>query len=120
MKLLLRYGFHLLATGLFLTGCFKTDNAPQLEVVVLTLDNQPVEGAYVGLFVDFEDWLGRENPVQVWKQTGSDGRILFTDLEEQNYFIYARSNLMDNSSHEISTFAHLEINKKAVIRVHIE
>lgn len=117
---LIRHGLILLLAGAVLSGCFNTDNPPQLEIIVLDQQKQPVSGAFVGIFDNLDDWLSRENPVQVWKQTGYDGRVLFTDLDEKIYYIYVRSNLRDNSNYEISTTTELEINQKAIIRIHID
>ena len=102
-----------------LIGCEKPDNLPQLEIQVLDQDEKPVAGAYAALFENYEDWLARENPVQVWRRSDSGGKVLFTDLEEKSYFIYVRLSESDNSMNEISLKEPLKINNRTEIAVHI-
>ncbi len=102
-----------------LAACEKPDNLPQLEIRILDRNEQPVAGAYSALFETHEDWLARENPVQVWRRSDSGGKILFTDLEEKVYFIYVRNSGADNSLDEISLAAPLRINYKTEVTIHI-
>jgi hypothetical protein len=105
---------------LLLMGCEKPDNLPQLEIQVLNESDTPVAGAYAALFESYEEWLARENPVQVWRRSGSDGKILFTDLEEKRYFFYIRFSESDNSMNTISLTEPLKINTRTEITVYIQ
>jgi hypothetical protein len=112
----------LVITGLSLIGpsCEKPDNLPQLLVEVLDEQDQPVPGAFVALFKDYESWLSRENPVQVWRTTHVTGLVLFTDLAESEYFIYVRSGDKDNSMNEYHVSESLRMNVRKKVEVHIQ
>jgi hypothetical protein len=101
-------------------SCEKADNLPQLVVQVLDEQNRPVAGAYVALFKDNESWQTRENPVQVWRTSTATGYVLFTDLEESEYFIYARHGAMDNSMNEYHVEGKLEMNVRKKVLIHIQ
>lgn len=100
-------------------ACDKPDNLPQLEILVLNADNQPVPGAYAALFTSYEEWLSLKNPVQVWRKADADGHILFSDLQETMYYIYVRSGEADNALDEISTGQTLSVNERLVVVIHI-
>jgi hypothetical protein len=106
-----------LASGL--AGCFKVDTLPQLEILVLDETGAIVSGADVALFDSIDEWNKRENPVQVWRRTGIDGKVVFVDLKEITYYVYVRFDGKDNSLGEISTAAPLQVNykNKIVIKV---
>ena len=112
-------GLTVLLLVFILQGCVKTDNLPQLEVLVKNENGAPVAGSYVGLFNNLDEWNKRVNPVQVWRTADSDGKVLFTDLRETEYFVYVRYDGMDNSLTEISTFGLLVINQRTQIIIHI-
>lgn len=101
-------------------SCEKQDNLPQLLILVLNEQNQPVAGAYVAIFRDYGSWQTRENPVQVWRSTTATGYVLFTDLEESDYFIYVRSGDKDNSMNEYHVSGPLEKNIRKKVEVHIQ
>ena len=101
------------------SGCMKVDTLPQLEIQVLDESGGTVTGAYVGLFDSQEEWINRDNPVQVWRKTGADGKVLFVDLKEVRYYLYVRFDGKDNSLDEYSTFVSLSVNKRHTITVHI-
>jgi len=113
----------LLVTGLccvWLAACERPDNLPQLEIVVLNTNLQPVEGTAVALFDSYEEWVALKNPVQVWRKTGTDGKVLFTDLQEMSYYMYARFGEQDNALDEITISEPLVINQRRTITIHIK
>jgi hypothetical protein len=91
------YLYLAIIVAMALTGCARVDTLPQLEIVVLDETGKPVAGAYVGLFDSAEEWKKLANPVQTWRQTGIDGRVVFVDLRESDYYFYVRSADKDNS-----------------------
>ncbi len=100
-------------------GCIKVDTLPQLEILVLDEKGDEVEAAYVALFDSEAEWNKRENPVQVWRQTDADGKVLFVDLKEITYFVYVRFDGKDNSVEEVSTTEPLALNQRNKIIIHI-
>jgi hypothetical protein len=112
-------GLAILILAFSLQGCVKTDNLPQLEVLVQNESGTPVAGAYVAIFDNLDEWNKRTNPVQTWRTTNSEGKVLFTDLSEDEYFVYVRFDGKDNSLAEISTFGLLVMNQKTQIVIHI-
>jgi len=115
--------FVLLAAFWVLMGvasCEKPDNLPQLEIQVLDLAGRPVSGAYAALFASYDEWIMLDNPVQAWRKTGTDGKVLFTDLQEISYYIYIRSGDADNALNEIRTTGSLSANQRRILTVHIQ
>jgi hypothetical protein len=102
-----------------IAGCTKFETLPQLEIQVVDESGSKIKGAYVALFNSTVDWAGRSNPVQVWRMTDSDGKVLFVDLQEIEYYVYVRFDGKDNSLDDISTFEPLTVNKRKVMTVHI-
>lgn len=117
-KLHILFSFALAMAFLF-PGCMKFDTPPQLEIQVLDETGGIVPGAYVGLFDSPEEWINRDNPIQVWRKTGADGKVLFVDLAEIRYYVYVRFDGKDNSLDQFSTFVSLSVNKRHTITVHI-
>ena len=122
MKIKRYIAVFMILTGLSILApsCEKADNLPQLLVLVLDEQYHPVPGAYVAVFKDYESWQSRENPVQVWRTTQATGYVLFTDLEESEYFVYARSGDMDNSMNEYHVSGPLQNNVRKKVEVHIQ
>ena len=115
--------FVLLAAIWILMGvasCEKPDNLPQLEIHVLDLAGRPVSSAYAALFITYDEWIMQDNPVQAWRKTGIDGKVLFTDLQEISYYIYIRSGDADNTLNEIRTTGSLSANQRRILTVHIQ
>lgn len=108
-----------LCLALTFYGCVQVDTLPQLEIQVMDESGANVSGAYVALFDSADEWNKRENPVQVWRQTGSDGKVVFVDLKEISYYIYVRYDKKDNSLDEVSTLESLRMNQRDQIIIHI-
>jgi len=85
----------------------------------LDQDQAPLPDVLVALFSSREDWQHLENPVQAWRQTGPEGKVLFIDLKETTYWIYCRKGDRDNSFDEIMTDGDLKMNQKARILIHL-
>ena len=100
-------------------GCSKVDTLPQLEIQVLDEKGANISGAYVALFDNADEWNSRINPVQVWRQTDSNGKVVFVDLKEITYYFYIRFDGQDNSVGEVSTKEPLQLNQRNKIVVHI-
>ncbi|MCX6224588.1 MAG: hypothetical protein NTV01_07540, partial [Bacteroidia bacterium] len=60
---------------IMLNACLKVDTLPQLEILVLDEKGAGISGAYVALFDSADEWNKRENPVQVWRRSDSDGWV---------------------------------------------
>ena len=112
-------GFSTLCLVLFLPACFKLDTEPQLLIRVLDEKGAGVSGAYVALFENQDEWSKRINPVQVWRRTDPEGRVIFEGLQPAIYYIYARYDGKDNSTGEIATHEALRENFRHNIIVHI-
>ena len=106
--------------GIFMMGCQKMDQLPQLEILVLNEAGVPVGEAAVGLFATYEEWLTLENPAQVWRSTAGNGKVIFSDLHEVSYFIYVRKGEMDNTLSEIELAEPLLRNTRMHIIIHIK
>jgi hypothetical protein len=102
-----------------LHGCVKVDTLPQLEIIVLDENGTKISGASAALFSSLDEWNKRINPVQVWRKTDADGKVLFIDLDEIKYFVYVRYDGKDNSLTEVSTEEALTINQRNSITIHI-
>jgi hypothetical protein len=113
------FGFILVTLLIMFDGCKKIDTLPQLQVIVLDDLGARIPGAYVALFDSAEDWNARNNPVQVWRQSDSEGKVVFMDLKEITYYIYARYDGKDNTVDEISTMEPLRVNQRSNIMVHV-
>lgn len=100
-------------------GCSKVDTLPQLEIKVLDEKGANITGAYVALFDSADEWNKRINPVQVWRQTDSNGKVVFVDLKEITYYFYVRFDGMDNSVGEVSTMEPLQLNQRNQIVVYV-
>lgn len=113
----IRLSAWLLLGILLFTSCEKPDNRPQLEFQVVDVQGRSIYGAYAGLFDSYEGWLSRENPVQVWRTTSNTGEVIFTDLEEKQYFFYVRYGKLDNSMGQYHLAEPLTINERRIIKV---
>jgi len=61
-----------------------------------------------------------ENPVQVWRETDQNGEVLFVDLIEQVYYIYADGDSLSNIGHQIMLDEVLIVNEIRQLTVTIE
>ncbi|TSA34413.1 MAG: carboxypeptidase regulatory-like domain-containing protein [Porphyromonadaceae bacterium] len=102
-----------------LYSCTKVDTLPQLEIQVLDENGANISGAYVALFDSADEWNNRINPIQVWRRTDSDGKVVFVDLKEITYYVYVRFDGKDNSVGEVSTSEPLQVNQRNKIVVHV-
>ena len=105
---------------LSLGSCSEIDTAPILEIKVINSTGQPAGGVMVGLFDDLEQWSMLENPVQPWRETGSDGRVIFNSLREDIYYFYADADSLSNISSVIKLDRPLVKNEIRLITVTIE
>jgi len=74
----------------------------------------------VGLFDELDEWSMKENPVQVWRETDQTGKVLFVDLQEFAYYIYADGDSLNNIGHEIQLDEALKVNETRKLTVVIE
>lgn len=81
----------------FFASCIKPDMNPRLEISVVDTNGDPVPEAYVSLYEDIDEWGLVMNPVQVWKQTDSTGKVLFVGLNEIVYYFMIKKGELDNS-----------------------
>ena len=97
----------------------RSDVNPQLEIIVKTESGQLVTNASVSLFLTEEDWKDNINIIQSGN-TNNEGSILFTDLEEIQYYFFASKGEMNNQNQISETNKILEINVKAIIETIIK
>ncbi len=110
----------LMLGGIYLSSCTKIDTLPQLELSVVDIEGQAVQGVIVGLFDQLDEWSMLENPVQAWHETDDKGRVLFIDLQEQIYFFYADGDTLSNIGHEIALKEPLQLNELRKVKLIIE
>jgi hypothetical protein len=92
-----------------ITDYVDIDVAPQLEITVTEISGIVVDSATVTLFGSQEDFLSQENILQTLI-TGSAGKVLFKELEEDIYYFYIEKGELNNF-YEVVTFSEpLEMN----------
>ena len=110
-------------TSIFLISCpekvFYINVAPQLEIIVKTESCQLVSDAQVFLFLTENDWWDKTNAVQSG-QTGSQGSIVFTELEEVPYYFYVTKDYMTNEGQVSEIKEALKENVKAIVETIIK
>lgn len=104
----------------YLLACIKVDTPPSLGITVIDQYNNPVKEALVTIFDSQEEWAMRENPLQAWKMTDDNGKVMFVNLQETNYFIYAEKGKLNNLKNEIKTAENLLDNQIRLIRIHVD
>lgn len=112
--------FCLCITTLF--SCQKTeliDNTPQLEITVLNENGGRIQGASVTLYDSEDNWNNGTNFLQSGL-TDSQGIILFEELEEQVYFIYAEKDELSNQDGISALNEELQINVRALLTIIIK
>lgn len=78
---------------------FKTS----LQITVRDDLGNIVEGAEVQIFNNKEDYQKEENPVQGIKYTDEKGRVKFTDLDTQEFYVNVEKGDMNNYGAGIKT-----------------
>ena len=101
-------------------SCSKIDSLPQLEITVLSESGNPVPGIPVAIFEDQREWSMLENPVQAWRETDQEGKVLFTDLMEMEYYFYADGGSLNNLGDKIRIMERLKLNEKRKITIVIK
>lgn len=101
-------------------ACIQIDTPPSIEITVLDQFSNPVDQAAVALYSNLEQWGMGENPVQTWKLTNSEGKVIFVNLIEQNYYILAEKAELTNLKNEISTQVPLIANTRRQLIVHVD
>jgi len=81
--------------GIFSSCKDDVDENPQLRVVVIDNSSSIVSECNVQLFTTEEDWINKTNIVQS-ASTDSKGEVLFSDLEELQYYIFAKKDRRSN------------------------
>ena len=110
----------LLAVPIYFSGCAKIDTLPMLEITVIDGNGGDVEGALIGLSDDMDEWSMIENPVQAWKETDINGKVLFRDLKEEVYYFYADGDSLNNLGNEMMLKVPLKLNEIRKITITIE
>lgn len=109
----------LILINTLLISCTKTeyievDVKPKLEILVTDINNNPISGANVSLFITEEDFNSKQNLIKTSK-TNTYGKVLFQKLDERIYFLYINKNELNNY-YEIITFSEpLRKNEKRSI-----
>jgi len=71
------------------------DVNPQLEISVIDINGNAVNGVTVKLFQTEDDLISKENEVQT-KTADSEGKVVFEDLNEEVYYFYAEKGELNN------------------------
>jgi hypothetical protein len=79
------------------------DVNPQLEIIVINTEGNVVLGTTVKLFQSEEDLISKLGELQI-KTSDSEGKVVFEDLEEKNYYFYAEKGDLNNYF-EVVTFS---------------
>lgn len=80
----------------------EVDVAPQLEITVNDISDNPVSGASVTLFETEGDFYQDENSVKA-SVTDATGKVIFHKLNEKIYYFYAEKGDLNNF-YEVVTF----------------
>ncbi len=110
----------LLFVVLTMATCIKVDTPPALEVTILDSFDNTAGQVLVGIFDSQVEWAMGENPIQAWKMTDSNGKVMFANLKEKSYFIYAEKDNLNNLKNEIGTKTGLNINEIRSLLIHID
>ncbi len=105
---------------LLVSSCIKIDVPPSLEILVVDEFNNPIDQALVGLFESVDEWGMKENPVQAWKKTQDDGKVIFVELLEMNYYVVVEKGKLNNLRNEIRTTEVLKDNRITTLVIHID
>lgn len=111
-----------IAVGLFFNGCQKTEHkemAPQLKIVVKNASAAVVNGAEVKLFSNVTDFQQDTNIINT-AVTNELGAVLFTDLEEIQYYFTAEFEGKTNHFGVAATTEPLEAGYVVVVETIIE
>jgi protocatechuate 3,4-dioxygenase beta subunit len=104
-------------------GVPKADDTPiqlfktSLEITVRDNLGNVVEGAEVQIFNNKEDYQKEESPVQGIRYTDEKGRVKFTELDTQEYYVNVEKGDMNNYGAGIKTdvLAEKRNNKVTII-----
>ena len=93
---------------MLMAGCKKeeyldVDVSPQLEITVVDISNNRVQGATVTLYYSEADWELKNNMIQK-KVTDTTGKVLFKELNEVRYYFYVEKDTKNNF-YEVVTFS---------------
>ncbi len=88
-----------------------------LRLTILNELGNPVPDAAVTLYLNEEDYRQEVNPVMETQRTDKKGRVKFSGLEPQVYFVYALKGDMSNAGAGVQTDTLREgrINKVNII-----
>jgi len=103
-----------------LGSCTRIDTPPALQLTIIDREGIPLQDVMVGLFDELDQWSMLENPVQPWRETGSDGKVMFNNLKENVYYFYADADSLSNISTMIKTDDSLIINEIRKLTVIVE
>ena len=119
-----KYYFIFLIIALFtiidLNSCVKPDDAPRLEITVYNEAGDQVEGAYVSLYENIDEWGMENNPVQVWKKTNAEGKVIFIGLREIVYYFVVKKDQMNNSGTQVCLVSKLKMNEFMKVNIDIK
>lgn len=105
-----------------LVSCSKEtiyiDNPPQLEIVVIDVNNNKIPNAIVTIYLNEDDWQNKTNSIEQ-QNTDANGTVLFENLEEVIYYFYVQKGNLDNTL-GVSYFANpLKKNEIRVVQTTI-
>jgi hypothetical protein len=118
----MKHYFLLLALIVLLASCTETNyisNAPELQIYVSDTSDNLLQNASVSLFSNWDDWDEQTNKIDSLT-TDSLGCVVFENLEELQYYVYAEKDSLNNNYDVIATSDSLQVDEIRVLNIQIE
>lgn len=112
----------LILLAISLAACTKTEYEllpPQLEIIVLDVNDNVVSNVNISIFLDQEDWEQGINEVTSGL-TNNSGSIEFENLGELVYFFKAEKDELNNDKDIVSFKNPLKKGEKRIVRTKIQ
>lgn len=95
-------------------------NPTTLELTVRDGDGVAVDGATVKLYSSEEDWISEENQIGAALVSDVNGKVIFTDLTDANYYFLAEKDCLNNVNETHSTAVPLLLATNNVMDITVD
>lgn len=112
----------LILLAISLAACTKTEYEllpPQLEIIVVDMNDNVVSNVNISIFLNQEDWEQDINEVTSGI-TNNSGSIVFENLEELVYFFKAEKDGLNNDRDIVSFKTTLKKGEKRIVKTKIQ